>query len=300
MTYPTRSDVIREYQETTFQMPCGQHSLYDAFKQGLCRSGPFALYAVLTQRGNFESGWSHALSYSQLATYMGVPRSTVLSWMNALIDIGWVEKKVRGGNLPNTYRVIHHQCDPDEVPRDKDGLPKKCAIPMGEGSPASKLRQTGVRAYAAWLSAKIESDWITGIVKLTVTQAQHLWHMGRQTICNIFKTWERCALGERTSPRGTATVCQLYPKPYQKRRTRRHENPKGMRCDGEFYYAFNERWRVHRKTGDIQTRTQVPGASKWRYSNEGELERLNPKILTAFQPIIEMAGSPQYQQLQSC
>lgn len=287
------SDVVREIQASTFQLPCGEHSAYAAYVEKLLHSGHFGLYVVLTVFGNWESGWSHALSYGRLAHIMGVPRSTVILWMNHLISAGWVEKKVRGGNRPNTYRVVHYRCDALEVPLDKDGRAKKCAIPMGEGSAVSKLRKTGISAFVGWIVAKIESCWVSGVVALTIRQAEALWHMGRQTICAIYKTWEKFGLAERVSPAGGATVLQLYPKPYEARRTRRHENPKFMRCDGEFYYSFNEWWRVSRDDGHIET--LIEGTSKWRHANEKELELANVKILRDFRPIIDLATSSTYQ-----
>ena len=64
-----------------------------------------------------------------------------------------------------------------------------------------------------------------------------------------------------------------------------------------FYYSFNERWRVSRETGQIQTKQ--PASDRWRHANEKELELANKKILKDFKPIIDLACSPFVQKYRS-
>ena len=282
----------REYQESTFQMPCGPHSLCEDVAAGEAHLGHLSIFTIINIHSNWASGRSHALSYSKLAYLIGIPRSTAVKWVGELVSMGWLEKNVRGGNKPNTYRVIHHKCPEIDVPLDKDNLPKKCAVPMGAGSPVEKIRDIGYKAFAAWVLKKIESNWVSGVVAFTIRQAQKMLHIATQAVCNIRKIWEKHGLAEKVCE----GVLQLYPKPSEKRRNRRRENPKGMRTDGEHYYAFNERWRVSKITGDIQAKEEGPG-DRWRFSNAYELERVNSKILVDFKPIIELAASEKYQVL---
>ncbi|MXV82337.1 hypothetical protein F4Z98_03105 [Candidatus Poribacteria bacterium] len=278
-------------QLSTMQVPCGDHSIFDALEQGKVSVGEVGVYLAINKRSNWESGQSHGISYSTLRDDTGIPRSTVLKYVKSLVDDGWLEKNVRGGNQPNTYKVIHHKCPPLETPQDKDGLPKKCAMPAGEGSPYElmRARKIDLKSFVAWCVAKIHSDWTSGLVAFTIRQAQKALHIATQTICDIRRTWQETGLAEQVEGR----TLQLLPKPYEKRRTRRRENPKMMRCDGDFYFSFNERWRVNRHTGQIQT--LIEGTSKWRHANEFECEDVNAKIYKDFKPIIEFATSPDYQ-----
>jgi len=281
----------REIQASTMQVPCGEHSIIEALENNEVQAGKVGVYLAINARSNWASGNSHGISYSTLRDDTHIPRSTVQKYVKELVEEGWLEKKVRGGNLPNTYKVIHHKCAPLETPQDKDGLPKKCAMPRGEGSPYELMKagKLDLKAFVAWCVAKIHSDWVTGIVAFTIRQAQKALHIATQTVCDIRKTWQETGLAEQVEGR----TLQLIPKPYEKRRTRRRENPKMMRSDGDFYYSFNEWWRVSRHTGEIQT--LIEGTTKWRHANEFECKEVNAKIYNDFKPIIELATSPHYQ-----
>ena len=209
-------------------------------------------------------------------------RSRVVALSNSLAEKGWCEKNRREGNRANTYKLTHHKCELHEIPLDKDGRPKKCAVPRGAGSPSEKLEK-GIITWKQWLYfiiSKVESDWISGIVSMTVKQACGLMRASAQTICDLRKSLEKVGLMERLSKRYTAFTAQLYPKPYPKRRRRRRENIKGMRFDGTYYYSFNEWWRISGE--DYTINTLIEGTKKWRHANERELEEMNPKIYHDF------------------
>lgn len=295
---------VPEHQETTCQVPCGPYSIIDALEnKEVTQAECFALL-VFNKDSNWDTGQSRGLSYTNLQKQTGMARPSVIAIVKSLIEKGWLEKNARnttekhGQNTPNTYRVIHHQCEPHKAPRDSDGRPKKCAVPCGQGSPFQMVADGMITWKAAlyWIRSKIESDWQTGVIEMTIEQARKFTGMTTQTICNIRKKLEQVGLVEKISAPFRAFACILFPKPYEKRRKRRRlPNPKGMRFDGEFSYSFNELWRVSHKDGHIETKME--GTSKWRHANEFECESANSKIFADFKLIIELITSPAYHRL---
>ena len=295
---------VSEEQTSTCQVPVADYSIFNALEMREVTPAEALIYLKFNELSNWETGKTHGISYRRLHKETGIPRSQVISCVKSLIKKGWLEKDVRnrsgkGQNTPNTYRVIHHKCDIYEVPRDKDGLPKKCAMPRSEGSHFELLKngQIDWRACLYWMVSKVYSDWKTGIVEMTVARARQLLRFSAKRIRKIRKSLQLVGLLERLSERGQAFVGQLFPKPYKKRRKRRRENPKGMRCDGEFFYSFNERWRVSRIDGHIETKIEHPTGKRWRHANEFECYESNEKIYNDFKVVIDLVTSPDYRRL---
>ena len=285
---------VPEIQETTCQVPVGQHSIFDAARNREIPTGAVAVYLLINESSKWSTGWSHHLSHSEITRRMGgcMSRSTVIAHIQTLIAHDWIAEVNRHeDNKGNTYRLVHHNCDPLDVPRDKDGLPKCCAMPRSTGSVYEKLAngEISYQSFLYWHLLKMLSNWTTGIVSLTYAQTREWLAFGGQTISNIKKELARVGFFQRLSSPFQAFECQLFPKPYPKRRKRRRENPKSMKLIDGFYHSFNGRWRVSRETGQIQTKLE--GTSKWRHANEYELETTNLKIFNDFKPIIELACS---------
>ena len=133
--------VTPEIQTSTMQVPCDRHSIFDALQQREVTQAEAALYLYWNEHSNWESGSTHALSHTDAAKFLGMKRSQVVALSNSLAEKGWCIKNRREGNRANTYKVIHHKCEPHEIPLDKDGRPKKCAVPRGAGSPSEKLEK---------------------------------------------------------------------------------------------------------------------------------------------------------------
>ncbi len=130
---------IPEIQETTYQVPCGEHSIFDPEQK--VPAYEKALYLVVNEYSDWETGISHALSLRKLAGLTNVNcHSQVHRGLRWLIENGWliVEGK-RKSDGAYFYRVIQHKCDPQDTPVDKDGRPQKCAVPRGKGSPSQLL-----------------------------------------------------------------------------------------------------------------------------------------------------------------
>ena len=294
---------VAEVQTSTCQVPVDKHSILSEYSERNVTGLATAVYLYINEHSNWKTGQSHGLSYSGIAEDMHIPRSQVIQAINYLVESGWLKKSVRNKskahhqNTANTYLVIHHKCAPEDVPLDKDGCPKKCAMPRGEGSPTALLKD-GQICWQEWLYChilKANSDWKTGVVEMTIKQAKKVMRFSVEKICAFRKSLERVGLLETLSKPFRAWVAQLRPAPYEKRRNRRWENPKGMPCDSKYWYSFNKRWRVSREDGHIQT--LLDGTSKWRHANEFELESSNAKIYKDFKPIVELVTSPYYQKL---
>lgn len=289
---------VSEEQTSTCQIPVADYSIFNALETREVTPAEGLIYLKINELSNWETGQSHGISYSRLNKETGIPRTHVIGCVKSLVEKGWLEKDVRNRsgkpqNTSNTYRVVHHKCAPHEVPLDKDGLPKKCAVPRGTGSPFEMLKAGRIcwEACLYWIVSKVYSDWTTGVVEMTVCRARALLRFSAKRIRSIRKSLQLVGLLERLSAGTQAFMAQLFPKPYKQRRKRRRENPKGMRFDGEFYFSFNERWRVSRKTGEIHTQIEGPG-DKWRFATEFELETANRKIYNDFMPIVGYATSP--------
>ena len=293
---------VPEHQESTCQVPCGDYSIVSALEAREVTQAECWVYQLLNKSSNWETGKSHAKSYSQLEKESGMKKSAVISTVNSLVEKGWIEKNVRNAidklpqNTANTYQLTHHKCEQYEIPLDKDGRPKKCAVPRGQGS-VFQMVEDGIITWKEalyWIIAKIESNWVNGVVEITIAQARKLIGMTTKTICAIRKRIEQVGLAEKTSKAFRKWTAILFPKPYEKRRTRRRETQQWMRSDENWYYSHNGRWKVSREDGHIETMLEGPG-EKWRYASEFELEKANLKIYTDFKPIIDFLTSPVHQ-----
>ena len=267
----------RERQETTMQLAIGRYSIFDREMptETLATQQEQRVFLEINRLSNWQSGWSHGLSYTRLSKLTGINDRTVKQLVKNLIAKGWLERK-RRGNLPNTYRVIHHQCDPEAAPRDRDGYPLKCAVPVGDGSPLDDTTPPiHWKVCVAWYKAKIQSDFITGvIIDFSIEKMRQVMAVTAKTATWIREQWEALGLAKRLTGKYQAAIYQLYPKPYAKRRKRRHENPKGMRCDEKCYYSYNEEWKISKADAQIWMK-EVEG---WRPANKEELYRANDKI----------------------
>ena len=279
-------------QEATWQMPVNEHSLM------MAKGAPEIARAVATylyRFSNWDTGKSHRISVSRIANFLDVSKGYVQDGLRWLKKNEWlsVANKTAKGTV---YDLIHHKCDPLAAPRDKDGLPKHLAISTGANSACEKM-EAKLISWKAWLFsvyAQVHADWTTRIVQMTWSEFKAIFRFGAATFQKIKKELSDANLLRRISKRCEAFVAQLIPKPYpERRRRKRIVNSKHMKRDEEFYYSFNEQWRVSHIDGHIET--MIEGTSTWRHSNEFELQNANIKIYNDFAILIEMVLSPGYQ-----
>ena len=267
---------IPEIQETTYQAPCGAHSIFDPAEK--VPAFEKAMYLVVVERSDWETGISHALSLRRLADLMNVnSHSQVHRGLQWLIEHGWliVEGK-RKSDGTYFYRIVHHKCDPQDTPVDRDGRPQKCAVPRGKGSPSQLLADGKItwKIFVDWTTRKIYSDWTTGEAEMAVREATKLMRFTPKTIANNAATMKEIGLVERLSAKFKRSVYQLFPKPYPKRKKRKEDTcvtKKAMKLIKGWFYSFNGLWRFEKDTFRLQMREDGTKKGRWI---EGTLERL--------------------------
>lgn len=279
---PQEDDVLE--QESTHQVPCGSYSIFDVEISKSVTEFERAVYLVINEHSNWELGISHALSYQKLADLLNVRhRSQVIRAVKSLIDKGWLRVEAqRKSDGANIYKITHHLCKPEDIPLDRDNRIQKCAVPSGEGSPTRQLEEKKIdwRVMVDWFVKKINSDWVTGIVEMTVREANNLVRFSRQTICDNARKMAESGLVRRISAKFRASVFQLIPKPYAERRERAEcKGPRPLPKIQGWFYSYNKRWRFHEDT--LELMMEEPGG-RWRYTNMEELYAINPKIHRAF------------------
>ncbi|MYB66043.1 hypothetical protein F4X73_15235 [Candidatus Poribacteria bacterium] len=275
---------VPEIQETTHQVPCGKHSIFDPDEKvpGFVR----VVYLQMNEHSNWESGVTHALSLRHLAKSVNVKNhSQVHRALQWLIENGWIlVKGKRKSDGAYFYQIVHHKCDPQDVPVDRDGRPQKCAVPTGPGSPSQLLAEGKItwRVFLDWTVRKIHSCWTSGIAKMAVRDTAKLAKLSVKTIAKNAKKMMEIGLLKRLSPKFRLSEYQMFPKPYTNRRERTPEpcaSKKAMKCINGWYYSYNGLWRFHKQTFHIKMQEH---GGRWRDSNSEELANINRSIYKDF------------------
>lgn len=282
---------VSDIQETTHQVPCGNYSIMDPdlsipeFNR--------AVYLKLNEISNWDTGITRPVSNRDLAKMLNVKyASQVNRAIKWLIKNGWVKiEGQRKSDGTNFYRLVHHKCAPDEVPLDKDNRPQKCAVPMGRGSATQLLAEGKItwRVMVDWFVKKVHSNWITGVVEMTCREANKLLGFGLQTICDNSKTMREVGLLERISEKCQASVFQLFPKPYPKRRERAdYKGKKRLPLIRGWYYSYNKKWRFHKDTLRLMKK-DFDG--NWIDAGMSELLEINSKVYKDFREYMDVCSS---------
>ncbi|MYF99830.1 hypothetical protein F4212_11990 [Candidatus Poribacteria bacterium] len=271
---------IPEIQETTQQVPCGVHSIFDPAHK--VPAFAKAVYLTVNERSHWDTGVSHALSLRRIAELLHAKsHSQVHRALKWLIENGWLEvhgkRKSDGAHF---YRVIHHKCDPMDAPIDKDGRPQKCAVPRGKGSPSQLLTEGKIcwRTLVDWTVRKIHSCWTSGIISMRVREAAKLMSFTAKTIAKNAKKMKEIGLMKQLSGKFRLSEYQLFPKPYPKRRERTPDESdkikKPLRFVKGWYYSYNKLWRFERESFRLQMRD----GTRWIESTYEKLRNINKSI----------------------
>lgn len=265
----------RTVQATTMQVPVGEHSVIDKQCENEITSFQSIVYQVFNKFSFWETGESHSKSYRDVAEILHVSRSYVARAVKFLEDTAWF-RRLSSKHKRSKFELTHHQCDPVEVPVDDDGRPKKCAMPAGEGGIFERVASGDIhwKAAAIWMLLKVKSDWRTGITDpITIEKIAKFTRFSKRDVCKYVKQLITAGMCERLERKSTeASVYQLYPKPYPKKKSRTGEvkrSWRSMRVEGNWRYSFTEEYRVNVKTGDIQRR----GESGKPFRNISDYER---------------------------
>ena len=280
LSLPAATLEIPEIQETTYQVPCGVHSIFDPAQKVSAFNK--ALYLVVNEHSNWDTGVTHALSLRRLAELLNVnSHSQVHRGLKWLIKNGWL--KVEGKRQSDGayfYRIVFHKCDPQDTPVDRDGRPQKCAVPRGKGS-ASQLLVDGEitwKIFVDWTTRKIKSCWKTGVISMAVREAMKWMKFTAKTVSENAKKMTDLGLLSKLSEKFERSEYQMFPKPYPDRRDRTPEEcitKKAMKLIKGWYYSFNGLWRFEKETFRLQMREQ---GGRWIESNLDQLYRINKSI----------------------
>ena len=237
---------------------------------------------MVNEHSNWDTGISHALSQRRLAELLNVKsHSQVHRGLQWLIENGWLEVEgQRKSDGAYFYRIVHHKCDPQDTPTDRDGRPQKCAVPRGKGSPTQLLTEGKItwRIFVDWTTRKIKSCWVTGVISMTVREASKLMKFTTKTISENAKKMMELGMIDRLSAKFERSEYQMFPKPYPDRRERTPEvcmTKKAMKLIKGWFYSFNGLWRFEKDTFRLQMREH---GGRWIESNLGTLYRINKSI----------------------
>ena len=274
---------IPEIQETTQQVPCGAHSIFDPAQKVSAFNK--ALYLVVNEHSNWDTGVSHALSLRRLAELLNVnSHSQVHRGLQWLIENGWL--KVEGKRQldgAHFYRIVHHKCELEDTPVDRDGRPQKCAVPRGKGSPSQLLTEGKItwRIFVDWTVRKIHSCWTSGLVSMTVREAAKVAKLSVKTISQNAKKMAEIGLLKKLSAKFRLSEYQMFPKPYPERRERAPDvciMKKAMKLIKGWFYSFNGLWRFEKETFRLQMRENGTKKGRWIESTLEKLYRINKSI----------------------
>ena len=284
-----------EYQESTLQLPFGEFSIFSDLKAN--RVGPLEAMVTLTlcYRSKWSTGLTWRTSSRQLSDLLHISHRYVRDALAKAMD--WIQRKTAPkGNVAGTFQLTHHRCNPALVPMDADDRPLSFAVPRGVGGVFERLFAGDInwKATLVWLLLKLHSDWRTGVTdKISMKTLAKWTGFGKKTVCDAIKRLRKSGMLERLSEKWECSVFQLYPKPYQNRAARRHDErqvqkakQREMRADGEWRYSFNERYRLNVVTAEIQTRA-VKNRGRWQSIKDRDRHRIPKAIRRDFDLALE-------------
>lgn len=286
-----------EYQKSTLQIPHGEFSILSELRQGNVSPVETILTLVLGYRSNWSTGKTWRSSSRGLATLIGISHRYLRDTLHSAAD--WITRQTPPkGNIAGTFKVTHHNCDPDETPTDKDGQPLSFAVPRGDGGIFEALFNDTInwKACLIWLILKKHSDWTTGISNAISMERLAKWvHFGKATVIEAIKNLQAAGLLQRLSKKHECSVFQLFPKPYKERKQRTAPNKKQperqMRAEGIYRYSLNEKYRLNTENGKIEHKKHK-NRGHWKpISDHHRYQEMPKAIIRDFDRIIEVIQS---------
>ena len=275
-----------EFRESTFQVPVGPHSIFEAVENGEQTWTEGALYVLRHAASNWQTGAAHKrLPHRKLAKTIGRSAGHISRLFGNLAD--FVTRTSKAG-ITGTYQLTHHNCPQDETPTDTDGAPLFCAIAFKTGGPVEKLTQGDIslEAFWVWVTGSVLGDWKTQQLQLSISAWAKQIGMGTLTLLNAIKELESAGMLKKLERHPhQAQTYQFYPcrKP-EKKRPRKLLKAKGgdMRFDGKHYYSHNELYRLKSDTLEIEKRPSRTRGT-WRAISDRQRHAIPRKIKEAFE-----------------
>lgn len=279
-------EITEEHNHTdTMQVPCGEFSILSALEAGDVKAPEALLYLALNHGSSWNTGRTWVLPQRALAESLGISKTYADKIIHRL-EKRWVSplKTPRG----HRYQLMHHDCNPEEVPLDRDGKPQKFAVPHGESGPFERLFAGDIswKACLVGIVLKLNSDWKTGQTHpCTMLTLAKRCRFAPNTLVKLIQELIDAGMLKRLSKPHETSVFQLYPKPY--REPEDTETPKPAQTPQvpkrydvptteTFRYSENWQYRQHRETLVIERRR---GRGKWTEISDYERAQVMPKAI---------------------
>lgn len=294
--------VLQSKCDSTHQVPCGEFSALSELRTGHLRAAEAFITLLLNYRSNWVSGKTWRSSLRELSQLTGISIRYLRDTLSDLMANGWVSYLSKGINTGSRYQVVHHKCDRDEVPTDKNGYPLKFAVPRGKGGIFERLFAGDIswKSVIIWIMLKFHSNWKSGeTFEISIETLRKWCRLSPQTVCDCLKELAQAGLLKRLSAKHEVGRYQLFPKPngkpkptYRPKRDKKSTDTKtrAMAVDGDWRLSFNALWRVNVKTSEIQTRASR-WSGLWRCASDYEIYQEMPKpIKEAFDEVLEISS----------
>jgi hypothetical protein len=279
-----------EFQADTMQVPCGQHSILWALGQKEVTAAEVIGYLSLNHASSWNSGVTWCVPERALSRSLGAGMSVryTRSVLESLKEKGWISS-ISSGKV-RRYRLVHHLCEKEDVPVDRDGKPLKFAVPRGDGGPFERLhaRDISWKACLGWIVHKLYSDWKTGeTYPCTTLDFAKRCRLSSKTMIPLTKQLVEADMLHRLSQPQKKSVFQLYPKPYPGLVTR-EDKPRspiaddGVTSDGKFWYSSKGKYRCYRETLKIEFRVNRSG-EKWKPVPDCDRHKIPPAVMLEFE-----------------
>lgn len=283
-----------EYQETTMQVPFGVQSILSELLAGRLKPIDAIVFFQMNHRSIWANGKTYWISGRGLAKAIGVSHRYIREALGRLEN--WL-KVLKTGTQGIIYEMKHHNCDADEVPRDKYGKPLTFAVPYGKGGPIERMNAGDIswKACLIWIVLKFHSDWKTGITApMSMKMLAKLTGFGKKTVCDEIKALSKAGMLNRLSKSWERSVFQLYPKPTEKTQEERlkakHERSKikvgkwEVVTTPHHVYSGNKQFRCRYLDGRWEKRV---GQGNWKDVRDRDLHRIPEAIVRDITPYIE-------------
>ena len=276
-----------EFQADTMQVPCGQHSILWALGKKEVTAAEAIVYLALNHGSSWNSGQTWIMPQRPTADLIGISKAYVDKTIKRMKN-RWITaiSRPRG----NRYRLVHHLCDNEDVPVDRDGKPLKFAVPRGDGGPFERLYAGDIswKACLVWIVYKLYSDWKTGeTYPCTMLGLAKRCRLSSKTMIPLIKQLVDADMLHRLSQPQEKSVFQLYPKPYPES-VAREDKPRspiaddGVTSDGKFWYSSKGKYRCCRETLKIEFRVNRSG-EKWKPVPDQARQKIPPAVTIEFE-----------------
>ena len=270
-------------QENTHPIAFGYGSILSELQNDKVKAVDAIAYFAVNYLSHWDSGKSHFLSQTKIASLLGLSYRFVKKIMKRMYRY---MKKIKTTRRGTRYEIERHVYDESYEPDESDGDPPTFGVPHGINSPIARMFRGDLswQACLVWIVLRFHSDWATAVSKPTsMLKLAKQCRLGADTICTAIKELEEKYLAVRLTSTNEAAVYQLYPKPKTKLKTK---NFKGEVTETKtHWYSNNFQYRCCRSTAVIEGRI---GRSKWKRVKDRKLHQIPLAIRKYFDVRLDM------------